>query len=370
MSTGCSAARSTGAVRYAWYLRSSRQEPPPPAPPEPTPPAPPTPFADVVVPLFRPEIGAYLANQRLAVGFLVHSLHDRLGEPQWTEQQTFDNDDAQRDAGWVRVVGKDIGSRSSNGAFDVQSTAWMLQMGGDVARWSMLRGDDRMHVGGMLGYNWGSSTGQAIGNPFSAKSDLQGVNVGVYGTWFQNDKSRLGWYTDFWAQYGWFTNEVDGQFLSPVNYDSQVLALSAEAGYAWLPSLEHDWVIEPQAQVIYVHAYQGAFNEPTGTRVEDVNGDGVITRLGVRVHRTWIDSKGRRYQPYVTLNWWHDTVANDVALNQVTVSDLYPSNRYETKLGFDVQGTKGWTGWTNVGWQWGAQSYHAFIGRLGAKYTW
>jgi len=38
--------------------------------------------------------------------------------------------------------------------------------------------------------------------------------------------------------------------------------------------------------------------------------------------------------------------------------------------GLDVQGRKGWTGWSNIGWQFGSQSHHAFIGWLGAKYTW
>jgi len=47
----------------AWYLRSERAEPPPP------PPVPPGPNPNVVVPLFRPEVGAYLANQRLARAF-------------------------------------------------------------------------------------------------------------------------------------------------------------------------------------------------------------------------------------------------------------------------------------------------------------
>lgn len=350
----------------AWYLRSERNDPPTP----PFPPTPPAPNPEVIVPLLRPEVGAYLANQRLAAGFLVHSLHDRLGEPQWTEQQTFDNDDAKRGAGWVRLVGKDIGSRTSNGTFDAQSTAWMLQLGGDVAQWSIFRGDDRLHLGGMLGYNWGSSTGRAAGNPFKADSDVQGVNVGVYGTWFQNDKSRLGWYTDLWMQFGWFSNHVNGELLPQASYNSKVLALSAETGYAWLPSARHDWVVEPQAQVIYVRSYQGTFNEPSGTQVGGADSDGVITRLGVRLHRTWIDGKGHRYQPYLTLNWWHDSVDSKVALNGVSMGDLYPANRYEVKLGFDVQGRKGWTGWSNVGWQWGSQAYHAFIGRLGAKYTW
>jgi len=351
-----------GSNPQAWYLRSEQSDPPPP------PPGPPDP--SVIVPLLRPEIGAYLANQRLAAGFLVHSLHDRLGEPQWTEQQTFGNDDARRGAGWLRLVGKDIGSRSRDGNFDVDSTVWLLQGGGDVARWSVFQGDDRLHLGGMIGYNWGSSTGRASGNPFHADSDVQGVNVGVYGTWFQNDKTRLGWYTDLWAQYGWFTNHVNGQLLPSVRYDSQVLALSAEGGYAWFLRAERDWVAEPQAQIIYVHGYQGSITEPTGTTVDSASGSGVITRLGVRMHRTWIDDAGRRFQPYLTLNWWHDSVDNAIAFNQVSMRDLYPQNRYEVKLGLDVQGRKGWTGWSNVGWQFGSQSYHAFIGRLGAKYTW
>ncbi|WP_316157930.1 autotransporter outer membrane beta-barrel domain-containing protein [Cupriavidus sp. BIC8F] len=353
-----------GTNEQAWYLRSEKEpDPPPPPPVPPTPPVPPD-------PLYRPEVGAYLANQRLAAGFLVHSLHDRLGEPQWTEQQTFENDDRKRGAGWIRLVGKDIGSRTSDGNFDVKSTVWLLHGGGDVAQWSMFRGDDRLHLGGMLGYSWGSSTGRASGNPASADSDVQGVNVGVYGTWFQNDETRLGWYTDLWGQYGWYSNHVNGDTLPTVGYDSRVLALSAEAGYAWPPRKDLDWVIEPQGQVIYVHGSEGGITEPNGTRVDGERGGGVITRLGVRMHRTWIRQSGERIQPYLTLNWWHDSVDNVIAFNQVSLRDLYPRNRYEVKLGINVQGRKGWTGWSNAGWQWGTQAYHAFIGRVGVKYTW
>ncbi|MFC4523162.1 autotransporter outer membrane beta-barrel domain-containing protein [Cupriavidus pinatubonensis] len=351
-----------GGNEQAWYLRSEKQpDPRPPVPP--TPPAPPD-------PLYRPEIGAYLANQRLAASFLVHSLHDRLGEPQWIEQQTFENDDTRRGSGWVRLVGKDIGSRSADGNFDVKSTVWLLHAGGDVARWSVFRGDDRLHLGGMLGYSWGSSTGRAAGNPASADSDVQGVNVGIYGTWFQNDETRLGWYTDLWGQYGWYSNHVNGDTLPTVGYNSRVLALSAETGYAWYVRKDRDWIIEPQGQVIYVHGSEGGVTEPNGTRVDGASGSGLITRLGVRMHRTWIRESGERIQPYLTLNWWHDSVDNVIAFNQVSLRDLYPRNRYEAKLGINVQGRKGWTGWSNAGWQWGTQAYHAFIGRVGVKYTW
>jgi autotransporter family porin len=345
----------------AWYLRST-QAPEPPVP---------TPSSDVVpTALYRPEVGAYLSNQRVAAGMLVHSLHDRLGEPQWSEQQTFDNDDPQRRSVWLRFVGKDIGSRSSDGNFDVSSDVFLLQGGGDIAQWSIFRGDDRLHLGAMLGYGWASSDASAKGNPATATADTNGVSFGAYATWFQNDASRLGWYTDLWAQYGWFSNHVTGQSLPSVGYNSQVLALSAEAGYAWYPFRELDWAVEPQGQVIYEHGYESAIDEPNGTHIDGARGSGWITRLGVRVHRTWIDTAGKRFQPYVTLNWWHDEVDNIVAFNQVSLHDLYPQNRYEIKLGIDVEGHKGWTGWSNVGWQVGSQAYHAFIGRIGVKKTW
>ncbi|GJG97305.1 hypothetical protein CBA19C6_22470 [Cupriavidus pauculus] len=59
-----------------------------------------------------------------------------------------------------------------------------------------------------------------------------------------------------------------------------------------------------------------------------------------------------------------------MAFNGVSMRDVYPQNRYEFKLGLGVQGGKGWTGWTNLGYQFGSQSYHALVGRLGVKYTW
>jgi outer membrane autotransporter protein len=70
------------------------------------------------------------------------------------------------------------------------------------------------------------------------------------------------------------------------------------------------------------------------------------------------------------LNWWHDSVSNGVEFNQYGVSNLYPANRYEAKVGVNFLGGQGWTGWGNVGWQFGGQAYHALIGRVGVKYTW
>jgi outer membrane autotransporter protein len=155
-----------------------------------------------------------------------------------------------------------------------------------------------------------------------------------------------------------------------VKYDSEVLTLSGETGYAFKIRQDSDWVVEPQAQILYVHSDVDGLLDPVGAQIGGHQGSGWISRLGVRVHRTWIDDAGRRTQPYMTLNWWHDNVDDTVAFDTVKLRDLYPSNRYEVKLGVNAERGNGWSFWANVGYQWGSQTYRAITGRIGAKRTW
>jgi autotransporter family porin len=340
---------------------------------------PPPPLPDVLplgprLPLYRPEVGAYLSNQRQAGGMFLHSLHDRLGEPQWTETQPSGNADAQRRSGWLRVLGKDGKSDSGDGNFAVDTDSTVIQGGGDIARWSLAKdrdrtSPDRFHLGLMLGYGKANSDATAAGNIAHAQGEAEGWSAGAYGTWYQNDENRLGWYADVWGTYGWFKNKVQGDTLPEVKYDAKALTLSGEAGYA-VKVAATDWVVEPQAQLVYIRYSEDDIAEPNGTRISGGEGSGWISRLGVRVHRTWVREDGRKLQPYLTVNWWHDDLDNAEAFNQVVLGNLYPSNRYEVKLGVNVDVGRGWAGWGNLGYQWGSQDYRNTMLRLGAKYTW
>ncbi|WLW64682.1 autotransporter outer membrane beta-barrel domain-containing protein [Achromobacter aegrifaciens] len=352
----------------SWYLRSEKQpEPPPPPPPDPpAPPVPPTPPDPE--PLYRPEVAAYLANQRLVGQMFVQSMHDRLGEPQFIEGQQFQSEDSKRRALWLRAVGKWEGSHSRDGNFDVSTDMFLLQGGGDVAQWKLFSETDRLHLGLMLGYGSADSTARADGNPYKARGRVQGYSGGVYGTWFQNDESKLGAYVDTWFQYGWYNNRVTGDDLPRVDYDSRAWAVSAETGYAF--KLRGDWILEPQAQIIYVSSDTDSLTESNGTRVGSADSHGTITRLGVRTHTTFDLGNGRKAQPFATLNWWHSSTGSSVSFNQLPVGDLYPKDRYELKLGVHADFNKGWTGWTNIAGSWGAQDYHQYAARIGVKYTW
>ncbi len=366
-----------GSNAQAWYLRSEQPDPPPPPIPDPPSPTPPSPTPPAPQPLYRPEVGAYLSNQRQAAGMFVHSLHDRQGEPQWMETQQFDEPADKRRSGWLRVVGKDGSTGSRDGNFDVDTRSWLIQGGGDVASGPVFKDKgespgDRLHLGLMLGYGSATSDGSALGNPHQARGTAEGWSVGAYGTWYQNDADpqKLGWYADLWGTYGWFRNKVDGDELPEVKYDARALTLSGETGYAMRVRQDSDWIAEPQAQLVYLHYSEDDIAEPNGTTLSGSQGSGWISRLGVRLHRTWVSDNGRRTQPYLTLNWWHDNVDNDMRFNQLQLGDLYPSNRYEVKAGVNAQLDKGWTGWANLGYQWGSQGYKNVTGRIGAKYTW
>lgn len=353
----------------SWYLRSEEPQPPtPPQPPEPPqPPQPPQPPR----PLYRPEAGAYLANQRVTGQMFVHSLHDRLGEPQFAEAQRSGANGVTGSAarsGWLRAVGQWESGRTRDGVFDVDTDAAMLQGGAELAQRPLLGRDDRLHVGVMGAYVHADSDASARGNAARARGKVEGFIGGIYGTWYQNDENRLGVYADTWFQYGWFDNRVDGDGLPSVKYDSHGYAVSGELGYA-MP-LRGQWVVEPQAQLIYVDHRSDDVSELNGTRVSGGDRDGVVTRLGVRLHRTFVQSETRRVQPYLTLNWWHDDTGSRIMFDQTPVGGLYPSNRYEAKLGVNAQLNRRWTGWANVAGAWGEQRYERYMVRAGVKYTW
>jgi autotransporter family porin len=341
-----------------WYLRS--EAPTPPSPP--TPPTPPSPPQ----PLFRPEVAAYLANQHVAGEMFVHSLDDRASG---TSQSAVNGDGAGRPGSvWLHMEGRNEGSDSSDGTFHVNTDSFLMQGGAEVAQKKLTPGADLLHLGLMATYETAQSNAEAAGNPATARGNVAGYSVGAYATWYQNDESRLGVYADTSLQYGWFNNSVSGEDLPTVNYNARGWAISGELGYAFTPL--NNWVLEPQGQLIYVDYQEDSLTEPNGTHVNGADSSGVITRLGLRLQRTFQRSANKKMQFYATANWWHTSTDSSISFNQIPAGSLYPENRYEVKLGLNGDLGKDWSAWSNVSGAWGAQNYHAYVVRAGVKYAW
>lgn len=356
-----------------WYLRTIVQPAPPPPPPgpipdpDPGPTPPPRPESDPqAVP--RPETGVYLSNLAAAASMFMHTLHDRLGEPQYTDAY---KGDGNTPSVWIRVAGSHTENKAGNGFINMDTDTSLVHFGGDLARWSS-NGNDRWHFGLMGAY--GRSDIDADPNIkeyfHSASGNVEGYSAGAYATWYGNRDKPSGPYVDLWAQYNWYKNKVNGYDLPEERYNSSGLTASIEGGYAFVAhdGANRQLMIEPQAQVAYTSYDADDYREYNGTWVRDGSSDGVTTRLGARLYsRSKLNDNG--VQPFIEANWWYTDLKNTLSFDNAVIGDDAPDNRFELKAGLQGEIAKSWQVWGHVGGQWGKDSYSRYEGMIGVKHT-
>lgn len=316
-------------------------------------------------PLLRPEVGAYLGNQIAAQRLFSHSLHDRLGEPQFVGHEDQDHSSV-----WVRVLGGRMESQAAHGEIDERTDSSVMQIGGDIGVWE--NADSRLLVGIMAGYGSTHTRARAQDNAANATGELNGYNIGVYGTWYQNAAKMTGPYIDTWLQYAWYDNTIKGYQLSSEHYRSNTLSASLETGWTFvLAELPGSQVmIEPQAQAIYSHYTQDDHTEANGTRIHSQSTRQMQTRLGVRLYERNQTVSGHLWQPYIGVNWWHGCGSDRIAFDDIVVRQDMPKNRFELKTGIEAELAKNWTIWGAVTVQGGQNHFSDINGTLGARYFW
>lgn len=85
--------------------------------------------------VYRPEAGSYISNIAAANSLFSHRLHDRLGEPQYIDSL---HSQGSASSMWMRHVGGHERSRAGDGQLNTQANRYVLQLGGDLAQWSIL----------------------------------------------------------------------------------------------------------------------------------------------------------------------------------------------------------------------------------------
>ncbi len=361
-------AKGTGAAAKNWYLTSKFDGVSPVRPPVINPTAP-----DAL----RPEAGSYISNQAAANTLFAHRLHDRLGEPQFTNAL---KDEGLAGSLWMRHVGGHQRSSAGNGQLDTQSNRYVLQLGGDIAQWSS-DGTDRWHLGVMGGYANEQSNTHSDRVHYGSQGRISGYSAGVYGTWYQNDADKTGAYVDTWMLYNWFDNHVESDNRVSDDYDANGLTASLEAGYA-LKAGEftgsqgslNTWYIQPQAQVTWMGVKSDTHTRKDGTRIETEGEGNIQTRLGVK---TWLNSQHkmdegtqREFQPYVEVNWIHNTESFAAKMDGTKVSRDGARNLGEIRTGVEGKLNDRLSLWGNVGVQVGDKGYSDTQGMLGVKYSW
>lgn len=364
---------NAGGTDGNWYLRSELP-PEPGTKPETKPETKPTPDKPVQT-VYRPEAGSYISNIAAANTLFNTRMHDREGETYYTDVFTGEK---KATSMWMRHVGGHNRWKDSSSQLNTQSNRYVVQLGGSIAQWT--DGQERLQLGIMAGYgNEKSSTTSSVSG-YKSKGSISGYSTGLYGTWQQNDGNDTGAYVDTWIQYGWFNNTVNGEKLAAESWKSRGFTGSVEAGYTFKAGeftgsqgSHYDWYIQPQSQLTWMNVRAGEHKEKNGTKVQ-LNGDGNIqSRLGVRTYlkgkSASDDNKAHQFEPFVEVNWIHNTQDWSVKMDNTVLSQDGARNIAEVKTGVQGKLSDNLNIWGNVGVQVGDKGYSDAQAMLGIKYT-
>ncbi|EMC8338533.1 TPA: autotransporter outer membrane beta-barrel domain-containing protein [Escherichia coli] len=327
--------------------------------------------------VYRPEAGSYISNIAAANSLFSHRLHDRLGEPQYTDSL---HSQGLASSMWMRHVGGHERSRAGDGQLNTQANRYVLQLGGDLAQWSS-NAQDRWHLGVMAGYANQHSNTQSNRVGYKSDGRISGYSAGLYATWYQNDANKTGAYVDSWALYNWFDNSVSSDNRSADDYDSRGVTASVEGGYTFeagtfsgSEGTLNTWYVQPQAQITWMGVKDSDHTRKDGTRIETEGDGNVQTRLGVKTylnsHHQRDDGKQREFQPYIEANWINNSKVYAVKMNGQTVGREGARNLGEVRTGVEAKVNNNLSLWGNVGVQLGDKGYSDTQGMLGVKYSW
>lgn len=329
----------------------------------------------------RSEVSLYAALPALAQLYgraAIDTLHERVGEEEQLRGRQQPDDDETLNGAWGRIMA--IGGRrdgDSQGIYGdrgprIDYQLYAFQVGADLYR----REDEdgvRDHAGvyGAMGQakgkvrNW---DGRVAGH-----DRVDAWSLGAYWTRFW----EKGAYLDGVVQFSWFDAKAQSVRLPELKGTAKALALSLEGGKPF--HQKHDWIVEPQGQLIYQHFHGGKGRDEGGSLRFDQT-DSLVGRLGVRVARTWsrkTDSGETRLTTgWGRLNLWHEFLDQPRTTFQTEEGDVSfladtGKNWLELNGGLTRQMSERSVIYLNAAYQWDLDGQgHAYSGKLGVRFNW
>ncbi|WP_162861620.1 autotransporter YcgH, partial [Escherichia coli] len=289
-------------------------------------------------PVLRPEAGSYVANLAAANTLFVMRLNDRAGETRYIDPVTEQERSSRL---WLRQIGGHNAWRDSNGQLRTTSHRYVSQLGADLLTGGFTDSDS-WRLGVMAGYARDYNSTHSSVSDYRSKGSVRGYSAGLYATWFADDISKKGAYIDAWAQYSWFKNSVKGDELAYESYSAKGATVSLEAGYGFalnksfgLEAAKYTWIFQPQAQAIWMGVDHNAHTEANGSRIENDANNNIQTRLGfrsfIRTQEKNSGPHGDDFEPFVEMNWIHNSKDFAVSMNGVKVEQDGARNLGEIK---------------------------------------
>lgn len=290
-----------------WYLRSSLKDVTVPGPgtdPAPGVPTAPPGGGGEASPdgplLYQPGVPVYeaYANTLLLLS-QPSTLRQRVGNRQ------YDPADSRRDGAWVRLegAGGQFKPSTSTTLERLNIDGWKAQFGIDRDLYAGQQ-DSRLIAG--LAMHYGSANTRASSSFGNGSIGTTSYGLATTLTWYGKD----GAYVDAQAQANLFDSDLRSRLAGKLQdgQKAQAYVFSLEGGKAF--ALDDGFALVPQAQLSYVTARFGSFDDTFGARIDNNRTSSLLGRVGLALdyRQSWQDARGRRQQAnyYGVVNVKHE----------------------------------------------------------------
>ncbi|QIQ20234.1 autotransporter outer membrane beta-barrel domain-containing protein [Zophobihabitans entericus] len=322
---------------------------------------------DLQNPNFRPEVGSYLTNLVASNTMFNLTFNDRAGERQYVDIAT---GDVRTTTFWLNQRAGRNSYLSGSEQLKNRSNYLVTQMGVEAAHFTLAK-KYTLHLGLMAGYGYTRSHTDSKLTGYRSTGTSDGYSLGIYGYWFANDEEKTGLYIDSWFNYAWTDNKVSGEGLMTETYKIRGLNMSLESGYVFkLDQSDSDfkYYIQPNAQVIWMHARPEGHIEENGTVISYDHDNTVEGRLGMRFMMEGLYND-IAYKPFVETNYIMRSTNFSFNMDDITVEQNGSRHQFQLKAGINGQFNDNFSAWLNLSHNIGSHDYKDSRVLLGLKYA-
>lgn len=321
-------------------------------------------------PIYRPEIGSYLANLAAADSMFNMRFTDRVGEIIGSRGNS-PSTDTSKNGFWMRATGSQKKFDENTGNLRTKTNQYLIQLGKDI--YQEFNGDTGgWRFGLMAGYGHASSHTRSDMSGNSSEGKVDGYSIGAYGTWTSSQDQQNGAYIDTWLLANRFNAKTEGQGLEKEKYKTNGVSASLESGYGFeiKETENYNYWLTPQAQIIWSHMRFNEFVDQQEAIIKNKNSNHFQLRLGLRGTVKSKDINGvRKIKNFAELNWINNVKKHGISFHDEDFYQVGNKNIGELKLGMEGDFSLNSSGWIDLSKQWGSHSFSDFKINIGAKFN-
>ncbi|MDF7652132.1 autotransporter outer membrane beta-barrel domain-containing protein [Erwiniaceae bacterium L1_54_3] len=289
-----------------------------------------------VRPQLTPQMPSYISapvGQAYYNMAVMDDLHKRLGELRDDTGTGASNGGEM----FIRYLGSNLTYKSDRSLsqygydFDLDYSA--VQLGGNLIH--LDGASDSLRAG--VAYTRGNARIRPDATDGYSSTSLDSDTLSIYATWLRDS----GFYVDGALSFDWYRGDTDIARQKEVGkLKGNGWGASLETGYPW--QLGHGVRFEPQAQLMYLQLNMDDLVDRDNTRVSWGSYDQTIGRVGARLDRTWQDSAGQQYTPYLRTSYtrgWGGAATTNARINGGTDNVSFDSGKFGQMWDVGIGGT-------------------------------